>query len=202
MGAVSDLSHSLADRSATPEQPGGRGREPLVAVVMGSDSDLPVVGEALSVLDEFGVPYEVRVLSAHRTPREVSAWASSLAARGVRVVIAAAGGAAHLPGVVAAHTVLPVIGLPVRGCAFEGLDSLLSMVQMPAGVPVAVVAVDGARNAGLLAVQVLAVADASLASALAAYRERLARSVLEKDERLRAAGPCTQGAPAPGGARP
>lgn len=180
MGAVS----SLADRLQSG---------PLVGVVMGSDSDLPVVREALAVLDEFRVPWEARVLSAHRTPEQVSAWASSLAGRGVRVVIAAAGGAAHLPGVVAAHTLLPVIGLPVRSPALGGLDSLLSMVQMPAGVPVAVVGVDGARNAALLAVRILAAGDPALAGALAAYRERLARGVLERDARLRAEAAAPEG---------
>lgn len=155
---------------------------------MGSDSDLPVVKQALDLLEEFTVPYEARILSAHRSPEAVADWARSLAGRGVRVVIAAAGGAAHLPGVVAAHTALPVIGLPIKGKALDGMDALLSMVQMPPGVPVAAVSIDGARNAALLAVQILAAADADLARRLDDFRARQAGAVLEKDTRLRDLG--------------
>lgn len=165
-----------------------RPQAPLVGVVMGSDSDLPVVKQALDLLEEFRVPYEARILSAHRSPEAVAEWARSLAGRGVRAVIAAAGGAAHLAGVVAGHTPLPVIALPIRGRVLDGLDALLAMVQMPPGVPVATVAIDGARNAALLAVQILATADADLARRLDDFRARQAGAVLEKDARLRALG--------------
>lgn len=162
--------------------------QPRVGVVMGSDSDLPLVKEALGILDDFGVPYEARIISAHRAPDLLAEWARSAESRGLRVIIAAAGGAAHLPGVVAAHTALPVVGLPVKGRALEGLDALLSIVQMPPGVPVAAVAVDGARNAALLAIQVLAVADPDLRRRVAAYKASMARAVAEKDARLRELG--------------
>ncbi len=168
-------------------EPGGggeRARPPLVGVVMGSDSDLPVLAEAVSTLDEFGVPCEVRVMSAHRTPADVAEWAAGAAERGLGVIIAAAGGAAHLAGVVAAHTVLPVIGVPVAGRVLDGLDSLLSMAQMPPGVPVGVVGVNGARNAALLAVAVLATADPELRRRLQDFRARQAAGVRERDRRL------------------
>ncbi len=171
--------------SVARQQPGA---QPRVGVVMGSDSDLPLVKEALDLLGEFGVPYEARIISAHRAPDLLAEWARSAEGRGLQVIIAAAGGAAHLPGVVAAHTVLPVIGLPVKGRALEGLDALLAIVQMPPGVPVAAVAIDGARNAALLAVQVLAVGDPHLRRRLAEYKESLARTVAEKDARLREVG--------------
>ena len=135
---------------------------PLVGVVMGSDSDWPVMEGAALALAEFGVPHEVRVVSAHRTPRDMLEWASAAAGRGLRVVIAGAGGAAHLPGMVASMTPLPVIGVPVPLKHLDGIDSLLSIVQMPAGIPVATVSIGGARNAGLLAVRVLAAADPAL----------------------------------------
>lgn len=141
---------------------------------MGSASDLEVMRPAVRVLDEFGVPREVRVISAHRTPDDALAYAREAAGRGLRVIIAGAGGAAHLPGVLAASTPLPVIGVPVALGPLDGLDSLLSMVQMPAGVPVATVAIGGARNAGLLAVRILALSDAGLAEALQRFRESLA----------------------------
>ncbi len=163
-------------------------RTPLVGVVMGSDSDLPVVKQALDLLEEFQVPYEARILSAHRSPDAVADWARALAERGMRVVIAAAGGAAHLAGVVAGHTPLPVIALPIRGKALDGLDALLAMVQMPPGVPVAAVAIDGARNAALLAVQILATADPDLSGRLDAFRRQQSAAVLEKDARLRRLG--------------
>lgn len=168
-------------------------RPALVGVVMGSDSDLPVVREAFQTLDRLGVSWEARILSAHRTPEEAVAYAREAEARGLRVLVAAAGGAAHLPGVLAACTVLPVIGLPVRGRALEGLDALLSMVQMPPGVPVAVVAVDGARNAALLAAAVLAAGDQALRERLRAYRAELAASVRERDRRLQELGPAAYG---------
>jgi 5-(carboxyamino)imidazole ribonucleotide mutase len=165
-----------------------------VAVVMGSDSDREVVAPAIAVLDEFGVPRQWRVLSAHRTPEEAAAFARGAAASGVGVIIAAAGGAAHLPGVLAAHTVLPVIGLPVRSPALGGLDSLLSMAQMPPGVPVGTVGIDGARNAGLLAVAILALAEPRLADALGEFRRRQAARVLEADARVSASSPGGAGA--------
>jgi 5-(carboxyamino)imidazole ribonucleotide mutase len=155
---------------------------------MGSDSDLPTLQPAVQVLEEFGVAVEVRVLSAHRTPLEMVAFSQEAAGRGLKVIIAGAGGAAHLPGMVAALTPLPVIGVPVRTQALSGVDSLHSIVQMPAGIPVATVAIGNGLNAGLLAVQILATADAALAEALAAYRQRLHDQVTGKDNRLREVG--------------
>jgi 5-(carboxyamino)imidazole ribonucleotide mutase len=158
---------------------------PLVGVVMGSDSDLPVLGQAAEALDGLGVPYEVRVVSAHRTPHDMVAYGSEARGRGLRVIVAGAGGAAHLPGMLAAVTDLPVIGVPVRGRSLDGLDSLLSIVQMPRGVPVATVAIDGGRNAGLLAARILALGDPELAERLAAAREGLAGAAREADARVR-----------------
>lgn len=157
-----------------------------VGVIMGSDSDWPVMKAAAEALAEFGVPYEVSVVSAHRTPRRMLDYAESAAGRGLKVIIAGAGGAAHLPGMVASATVLPVIGVPVPLKYLDGMDSLLSIVQMPAGVPVATVSVGGARNAGLLAVRVLAAADPALQERMAEFQASLERLVLEKDEALRA----------------
>ncbi|MEB3331564.1 MAG: 5-(carboxyamino)imidazole ribonucleotide mutase [Synechococcaceae cyanobacterium] len=159
-----------------------------VAVVMGSDSDLPTLQPAVEILDRFELRSEVRVLSAHRTPMEMVSFASGAAERGLRVIIAGAGGAAHLPGMVAALTTLPVIGVPVRSAALSGVDSLHSIVQMPAGVPVATVAIGGGLNAGLLALQILATADDGLMAALAAYRRELHDQVVAKDERLQDLG--------------
>jgi 5-(carboxyamino)imidazole ribonucleotide mutase len=155
-----------------------------VAILMGSDSDLPVMRQAAEALDEFGVPWTMRVLSAHRTPDDTLAFARSAASRGVRMIIAGAGGAAHLPGVVAAVTRLPVVGVPIALQKLDGLDSLLSIVQMPRGIPVATVAIDGARNAGLLAVRVLALSDPQLAARLDSHAEQMAAEVREKDARL------------------
>jgi 5-(carboxyamino)imidazole ribonucleotide mutase len=157
---------------------------PPVGIVMGSDSDWPTMQAAADALDEFGVGWEARVLSAHRTPRTMLDWAESAAGRGVRVVVAGAGGAAHLPGMVASATVLPVIGVPVPLAHLDGMDSLLSIVQMPAGVPVATVSIGGARNAGLLAVRVLAAADPDLAQRMAAFQADLRASVAAKDAAL------------------
>ena len=157
----------------------------VVAVVMGSDSDWPVMKAAADALDEFEVPREVRVLSAHRTPRDMLDWAEAAAARGLRVVIAGAGGAAHLPGMVASMTPLPVIGVPVPLQHLGGLDSLLSIVQMPAGVPVATVSVGGARNAGLLAVRILASADPALQDRMRTFQASLADTARGKDASLR-----------------
>ena len=162
---------------------------PLVGLIMGSDSDWRVLSGAGEVLDDFGIRYEVGVYSAHRTPQRMLDYASAAADRGLRVIIAGAGGAAHLPGMVAAATVLPVIGVPVKLASLDGLDSLLSIVQMPAGIPVATVSVDGARNAGLLAIRILAAApDAggrALAAELKAYADDLQAAVLAKHEVLR-----------------
>ena len=157
---------------------------PTVGVIMGSDSDWPVMRAAAEALEEFEVPHEVSVVSAHRTPALMLDYASGAAGRGLRVVIAGAGGAAHLPGMVASATVLPVIGVPVALRHLDGLDSLLSIVQMPAGVPVATVSVGGARNAGLLAVRILAASDPALAERMAAFQRDLARTVQDKDAAL------------------
>ncbi len=158
-----------------------------VAIVMGSDSDLPVVSETVKLLGEFGVGSEVRVLSAHRSPAAVHDFAVGAETRGVKVIIAAAGGAAHLAGVVASLTTLPVIGIPMESASLGGLDSLLSTVQMPAGVPVATVAIGkaGAVNAAVLACQILALSDATLRAKLADYKASLAKKVAEKDAKVR-----------------
>ncbi|MGH3825348.1 MAG: 5-(carboxyamino)imidazole ribonucleotide mutase [Pseudonocardiaceae bacterium] len=151
---------------------------------MGSDSDWPVMRAAAQVLDEFGVPHEVSVVSAHRTPDRMLDYARRAASRGLKVIIAGAGGAAHLPGMVASATELPVIGVPVPLAHLDGLDSLLSIVQMPAGVPVATVSIGGARNAGLLAVRILALGDEALTHRLTTFHHDLARQVLNKDAAL------------------
>ena len=156
----------------------------LVAVVMGSDSDLPTMQPAVEMLNRLVVPVEVRVLSAHRTPMEMVEFAKAAAGRGFKVIIAGAGGAAHLPGMVASLTVLPVIGVPVQTRALSGVDSLHSIVQMPAGIPVATVAIGNGANAGLLAAQILATADGALSARLAEYRQSLHDQVVAKDARL------------------
>ena len=158
---------------------------PLVGVVMGSDSDWNVMREASALLDEFGVAHEVEVVSAHRTPEKMIAYGKEAADRGLKVIIAGAGGAAHLPGMLASVTTLPVVGVPVPLSRLDGLDSLLSIVQMPAGVPVATVSIGGATNAGLIAVKILATADSALTSALSEYSAALAALVEEKNERLK-----------------
>ena len=158
---------------------------PLVGVVMGSDSDWNVMREASALLDEFGVAHEVEVISAHRTPEKMIAYGKEAADRGLKVIIAGAGGAAHLPGMLASVTTLPVVGVPVPLSRLDGLDSLLSIVQMPAGVPVATVSIGGATNAGLIAVKILATADTALTSALSEYSAALAALVEEKNERLK-----------------
>jgi 5-(carboxyamino)imidazole ribonucleotide mutase len=155
-------------------------------VIMGSDSDWPVMRAAAQALNEFDVTHEVSVVSAHRTPDRMLDYARNAAGRGLKVIIAGAGGAAHLPGMVAAATVLPVIGVPVPLAHLDGLDSLLSIVQMPAGVPVATVSIGGARNAGLLAVRILATSDPALAHRMATFQQDLAQQVLTKDATLRA----------------
>jgi 5-(carboxyamino)imidazole ribonucleotide mutase len=156
---------------------------PVVGIIMGSKSDLPTMRQAAEALDEFGVPYEMRVVSAHRTPGDMAEYGRTAHERGIKVIVAGAGGAAHLPGMVAAHSPLPVIGVPVNVTALTGMDSLLSIVQMPKGVPVATVAIDGARNAGLLAVQMLGVADPALVEKMIAYKVRIAEeSRAQNDE--------------------
>lgn len=161
------------------------GRAPLVGVVMGSDSDLPVMQAAADALAEFDVPFEVRVVSAHRTPAAMLDYGRDAAGRGLQLIIAGAGGAAHLPGMLASVTALPVIGVPVPLAHLSGLDSLLSIVQMPAGVPVATVAIGNARNAGLLAVRMLGIADAELRERMAAFQHGLRKMVAEKDAAVR-----------------
>lgn len=151
---------------------------------MGSDSDLPTMKAAADVLEEFGVPFEVRVVSAHRTPKDMLEYAETAESRGLGVIIAGAGGAAHLPGMVASMTSLPVIGVPVISKALSGLDSLLSIVQMPGGVPVATVAIGNARNAGLLAVRILAASDAELRARMTDYRTRMAAESRAKNDRI------------------
>ena len=155
-----------------------------VGVVMGSDSDLPVVEKAIDTLKALGVPFEVHVYSAHRTPEEARDFARGAAEKGFGVLIAAAGKAAHLAGALAANTVLPVIGIPIKSSTLDGLDALLSTVQMPSGMPVATVAIDGAMNAALLAAQIIAVSDAPLREKLAAMRREASEKVLEKDQMI------------------
>jgi len=157
---------------------------PLVGVIMGSDSDLSVMQAAVDVLAELGIPHEVRVVSAHRTPDVMYEYASTAVARGLEVIIAGAGGAAHLPGMTASMTTLPVIGVPVPLATLDGLDSLLSIVQMPAGIPVATVAIGNARNAGLLAARIIATHDETLRARLDAQQRALADAVREKDARV------------------
>lgn len=160
-----------------------------VAVIMGSDSDLPTMQSAIDVLNDFGVPVETRILSAHRTPDEMLGFAREAADAGIGVIIAGAGGAAHLPGMVASATTLPVIGVPVVAESMKtlgGVDALLSIVQMPAGIPVATVAIGNARNAGLLAVRILATSDASLREAMRRYQQTMHDTVVRKDDALRA----------------
>jgi 5-(carboxyamino)imidazole ribonucleotide mutase len=159
--------------------------EPLVGLIMGSDSDWEVMQPAASALAEFDVPCEVQVVSAHRTPQAMLDYARGAGGRGLRVIVAGAGGAAHLPGMVASATVLPVIGVPVPGRHLDGMDSLLSIVQMPAGVPVATVSVGGGRNAGLLAVRMLAMSEPDLAERMRTFQGELAELVGRKDEALR-----------------
>jgi len=160
---------------------------PVVSIVMGSDSDLEIMQEAAKALEGFGIPYEIDVTSAHRSPDRTADFAQKAATRGIRVIIAGAGGAAHLAGVIAAHTTVPVIGVPITS-VLNGLDSLLATVQMPAGIPVATVAIGkaGATNAGILAAQILALSDESLAKKMVAHKEKLAKGVDEKSKKLKA----------------
>ncbi len=155
-----------------------------VAILMGSDSDLPVVKGAINTLKSFGIPVEVHVMSAHRTPNQASDFALNARANGFGVIICAAGKAAHLAGVIAAHTILPVIGIPIKASVLDGMDALLSTVQMPKGIPVATVAIDGADNAGILAAQILSVYDDELAAKLDVMKSDMTKEVVEKDEKL------------------
>lgn len=180
------IPHSLAIQVAEPQEHSPR--SPLVGIIMGSDSDLPTMQEAAHICIEFGVPFEIRVISAHRTPADMAEYASNAHSRGLRVIIAGAGGAAHLPGMVAAYSPLPVIGVPILSKALSGVDSLLSIVQMPAGVPVATVAIGAGKNAGLLAVQMLAAHDEELQTKVIAYKERMADESRQKNHGLAAAG--------------
>ncbi|MGV0418019.1 5-(carboxyamino)imidazole ribonucleotide mutase [Corynebacterium segmentosum] len=159
--------------------------EPQVGIIMGSDSDWPTVEPAAQVLADFGIPFEVGVVSAHRTPEKMLAYAKGAHSRGLKAIIACAGGAAHLPGMVAAATPLPVIGIPRALKDLDGLDSLLSIVQMPSGVPVATVSIGGAKNAGLLAARILGAGDSALQDKMVAYQEKMAEEVEQKDKNLR-----------------
>lgn len=162
--------------------------KPLVSIVMGSDSDLEIMRECAKALDGFGIPYEMDITSAHRSPARTSEYARNAAGRGIKVIVAGAGGAAHLAGVIAAESTLPVIGVPIPSSSLQGLDSLLAIVQMPAGIPVATVAIGkaGATNAGILAAQMLALSDETLAKKLRDHKEKLARGVEEKSKKLKA----------------
>lgn len=155
-----------------------------VGIIMGSDSDLEVMTDAAKILKEFNVPYEITVVSAHRTPERMFSYAKEASSRGIKVIIAGAGGAAHLPGMVASITTLPVIGVPVKLKALDGMDSLLSIVQMPGGIPVATVAINNSKNAGLLAVRMLALSEPNLANALLSYQEKMKEEVLKKAEKV------------------
>jgi len=161
--------------------------KPFVSIVMGSDSDLEIMREAGKALDDFGIAYEIDVTSAHRSPDRSADFAKNAVGRGIKVIIAGAGGAAHLAGVIAAHTILPVIGVPIPSTSLNGMDSLLSTVQMPAGIPVATVSIGkwGATNAGILAAQMIGLSDEGVAKKLHAYKEKLARGVEEKSKKLR-----------------
>lgn len=155
-----------------------------VGIIMGSDSDLPVMSGAAQMCEEFGIAYEVDIVSAHRTPEKLVKYSKSAQKRGLKVIIAGAGGAAHLPGMVASETALPVIGVPVRSSSLDGMDSLLSIVQMPGGVPVATVAINGAKNAGILAAQIIGTSDSSLRKKVLKYKEKMKQEVNRKSEKL------------------
>lgn len=162
--------------------------KPKVGIIMGSDSDLPVMKEASDVLQELGIPYEITIISAHRTPDRAVEYAKTAASRGLKVIIAGAGGSAHLPGVVASMTHLPIIGVPVESKSLHGMDSLLSMVQMPPGVPVATMAINGAKNAGLLAAQIIATSDKRVASKVIKFKTDLRKAVEKKAKALEKLG--------------
>ena len=163
-------------------------KKPLVGIIMGSDSDLSVMQDAAKMLEEFGIPYELKIVSAHRTPDRMMEYSRDAAKNGLKVIIAGAGGAAHLPGMCASHTEIPVIGVPVTTKVLQGLDSLLSIVQMPPGVPVATVGTNGAKNAGILAAQILGVKDPKMMKKVHAYKKKLEEEVLKKAEKLEETG--------------
>lgn len=158
---------------------------PIIGIIMGSDSDLPTMQAAADICEEFGVPYEMKIVSAHRTPDDMAEYARTAHERGIKVIIAGAGGAAHLPGMTASHTPLPVIGVPVQSKSLNGVDSLYSIVQMPPGVPVATVAIGAAKNAGLLAVQILAVADTKLRDEVIQYKLDMAEESRAKNDKIK-----------------
>ncbi len=162
--------------------------KPLVGIVMGSDSDLPVMKNAAAVLDEFNIPWEIVISSAHRAPEKTAAYAKEAASRGLQVIIAGAGGAAHLAGVIAGHTPLPVIGVPVASGAMQGTDALYATVQMPPGIPVATVAINGARNAGILAAQIIGAGRPDVREKIIAFKEQMVRQVEDKSQRLQTLG--------------
>ncbi|NLL71076.1 MAG: 5-(carboxyamino)imidazole ribonucleotide mutase [Epulopiscium sp.] len=162
--------------------------EPIVGIIMGSDSDLPVMQQAAKVLEDFEIPYECTIVSAHRTPERLYQYAKSAEKRGLQVIIAGAGGAAHLPGMVASITALPVIGVPIKTSTLQGVDSLYSIVQMPAGIPVATMAINGSQNAGLLAMQIVGISDKNIREKVREYKQKLAKSVEEKAIQLEAKG--------------
>ena len=159
-------------------------KKPVVGIIMGSDSDLPVMEKAFETFNYFNVTYEVKILSAHRTPKQHTEYSSTAEKSGIKVIIAAAGGAAHLPGVTAAHTSLPVIGVPIKSKALNGLDSLLSIVQMPSGVPVATVAIDGAKNAALLALQIIGLSDKDIKQKLKRYKLKTEKESISKNKKI------------------
>lgn len=161
---------------------------PEIGIIMGSDSDLEVMKEAGDILDGFGVEYEFTICSAHRLPNETAQYAATAISKGIKIIIAGAGGAAHLPGVIAAYTILPVIGVPIKTSTLSGVDSLYSIVQMPRGIPVATVAINGSINAALLALEILAVNDVKMAEKLIEYRKNMAAEVINKDQNLRDIG--------------
>ena len=163
-------------------------KKPLIGILMGSDSDLGIMQKAVDVCKEFNISFEVKILSAHRTPEQHGEYSKTAASRGLKVIIAAAGGAAHLPGVTAANTVLPVIGVPILSKTLNGIDSLLSIVQMPSGVPVATVAIDGAKNAALLAIQIIATGDSNLQNKLVEYKNKMAEESMNKNKSIIASG--------------
>lgn len=156
-----------------------------VGIIMGSDSDLPIMEDAVKILKEFGIGYEVKVLSAHRTPNQHAEYSRTAVSRGLKVIIAAAGGAAHLPGVTAAQTTLPVIGVPIKGKALEGMDSLLSIVQMPPGIPVATVAINGAKNAALLAISILSLDNSDIHKKLVEYKKKMETDSIAKNDNIK-----------------
>lgn len=159
--------------------------KPIIGIIMGSDSDLPTMQEAANVCEEFGVAFEIKITSAHRTPHFMAQYAEGAHKRGIKIIIAGAGGAAHLPGMAASHSPLPVIGVPIRSKSLEGIDSLLSIVQMPSGIPVATVAIGNAKNAGLLAMEILAVSNKTLLKKILLYKKKLAAESMAKNNKLK-----------------